>query len=312
MQSSSIDLASLREVQAQFEQAERAPRTRATYQDRWRLFAAWCTDAGVQALPAAPQTLSLYITWALTKRLNRLETVKLTMAAVLDKHRREGHESPVTAEVKAYLESCARQLKEEPRGKAPLTIEQLQQICALPCKTPAQKRDRAILLLGFASGWRGGELSGLDVRDVEFVPEGVALKLRHSKTDQRGKGREIGIHVGENPETCPVRALQAYVAVRGEEPGPLFLLTGYSRVLPCRMSRQAICRMVKRTLRRVGIDPRAYGSHSLRTGFVTKAAEMGNTEFQIMQFTGHRSVQTVLRYVRPTKAFRSNPMKGVL
>lgn len=70
--------------------------------------------------------------------------------------------------------------------------------------------------------------------------------------------------------------------------------------------------VLKRALRLIGEDPDSFGAHSLRAGFVTAAAEAGASEISIIQRTGHRSVATVLGYVRPAQVFRSNPIAGVL
>ena len=49
-------------------------------------------------------------------------------------------------------------------------------------------RDRALLLIGFAGGFRRSELVGLDRADIEHVRQGVIITLRRSKTDQEGAG----------------------------------------------------------------------------------------------------------------------------
>jgi len=66
-------------------------------------------------------------------------------------------------------------------------------------------RDRAILLLGFAGAFRRSELVGLDVRDLEFCPEGLRVTLRRSKTDQEGVGRTVGIPLQPRPLDVPGR-----------------------------------------------------------------------------------------------------------
>lgn len=307
-----IDLAELRARELGFQRAEKAPSTWKTYDARWRAFRLWCEAAEAVALPASPETVRLYITWSLSTAGHRLRTVVMTLCAIGERHRREGHTSPLTPEVRQYLRSCERHLKQEPAGKAPLTLEHIQKICSLPCRTSMEVRDRAIILVGFACGWRCGELAGLQYRDIAFVPEGAVLQLRHSKTDQRGRGREVGIHWGDNPETCPVSALKLWMDERGDRPGPLFYQTrgGWIQYMP--ITGECICRIVKKMLLTIGVDPKRYGGHSLRVGFVTKAAELGASELAIMQYTGHKAVQTVTKYIRPTKTFRHNPLKGAL
>jgi integrase len=72
-------------------------------------------------------------------------------------------------------------------------------------------RDRALILLGFAGAFRRSELVGLDVDDCAFGKDGLTVTLRRSKTDQEGAGRKVGIPYGSNPETCPVRTMQAWI-----------------------------------------------------------------------------------------------------
>lgn len=307
-----IDIADLRLWEQSFEHAIKAEKTWWIYAQRWHMFTVWCKEAGQPVLPTTTDALRLYVTWALSKRRNRLNTVKITVNAIIDRHRREGYPSPVTKEIWGFVLTCARHLKEEPGGKKPLTLDHIKAICALPWKTPMERRDRAIILLGFACGWRRSELAGLEYRDMTFVEEGVVLRLRHSKTDQRGRGRQVGIHKGDMPETCPVRALRVWIEERGDEPGPLFLQTRRGVVVSQGISGTGIHKMLKRILRQIGVDPAAYGAHSLRAGFVTKAAELGASELSIMARTGHRSTAMVLRYVRPTQAFAENPLKGIL
>ena len=83
-------------------------------------------------------------------------------------------------------------------------------------------RDRALMLLGFAGAFRRSELVGLDIADCAFGKDGLTVTLRRSKTDQDGVGRKIGIPYGSNPETCPVRTVQAWIAEAGADAGPLF------------------------------------------------------------------------------------------
>ena len=87
--------------------------------------------------------------------------------------------------------------------------------------------DRALILLGFAGAFRRFEHVGLDVEDCEFGKDGLTITLRHSKTDQQGAGRKIGIPYGSNPGTCPVprfgHSLNRLASAPGRSPGPPFI-----------------------------------------------------------------------------------------
>ena len=294
--------------------ASKAKNTIETYASRWRAFSDWCQQSGRLKMPASRETLELYITWVLEVGGNRLETVKIGMSAIADMHRTNGFPSPVDQEVRRFLTSCARHLQEEPAGRAALTVKQLRTVCASLGDRPSGIRDKAILLLGFAAGWRSDELTSLGVRSVSFTDEGVVLRLRKSKTDQLGKGRTVGIHRGDRLATCPVRALKSWIEVRGAAKGPLFLrLEKDGRTFSKHgIQSRTVCEIVQRALKRIGVDHASYGSHSLRAGMITASVLNGASELAIMDRTGHKSVSMIRRYARPAQAFRFNPLSGVL
>jgi integrase len=70
------------------------------------------------------------------------------------------------------------------------------------------KRDRALLLIGFAGAFRRSELVALEVGDITETDDGHGLRivLRQSKTNQEGKGMVKGLPYGSEEATCPVRA----------------------------------------------------------------------------------------------------------
>jgi integrase len=166
-------------------------------------------------------------------------------------------------------------------------------------------RDRALVLLGFAGAFRRSELVGLDIADCAFGRDGLTVTLRRSKTDQEGQGRRIGIPYGANPETCPVRCVQAWIEQAAT--GPLFRsINRHGQVQQQRLSGNDVARIVKKLATRAGLDATTYAGHSLRAGHATSAAAAGASERAIMRQTGHRSVQMVRRYIRAGTLFSDN------
>jgi integrase len=149
----------------------------------------------------------------------------------------------------------------------------------------------------------------LDVEDLEFTPRGVRVQLRRSKTDQEAQGRPVGVPYGVTLETCPVQALERWLAhVRTVVPdydrGPLFLrLDAAGRVRLARLSDRGVARVVQRWAERAGLDPERFAGHSLRAGLATSAAAGGVSERAIMNQTGHRSLAMVRRYIRDGELF---------
>ena len=136
-------------------------------------------------------------------------------------------------------------------------------------------RDRALLLVGSAGAFRRSELVGLNVEDLEFVRDGVVVHLRRSKTGQEGQGRRVGIPRGQKAETCPVRALHAYLVRAGIEVGTIFRsMTRHGTVGGC-LSDRAVALIVKDRAKAVGLDPERLAGHSLRAGLATSAAAAG-------------------------------------
>jgi integrase len=284
-----------------------------TYKRSWSQFEAWCLQFELQAFPAEPETVELYVVWSLQLHGYRIETVCVHLNAIADRHRSAGL-PPVTTGARALIRNARRDLQEMPRHRAALTPKQLARIsCDCDNGTRRGIRDRAILVLTFACGWRASEVAGLQMRHVEVREKALHLWQGVSKTDQEARGREVRIPRGRKADTCPVRLLTAWLEVRGMEPGPLFYaIDRYDRLLLRPIRRVTIYHLVKQVLERMGVDPARFGSHSLRTGMVTAAAEAGASDVAIMQRTGQRDIATFLRYVRPAQAFRNDPLRGVL
>jgi len=292
-------------------QASKAANTERAYGSAWRAFKRWCKAAGRRALPASEETCLLWATDLLDQG-RRIATVRVKLSGLAARHAGEGLPSPFGVRCRLFLSNSQRIKREKPRRKKAVTVEHLRSVLAAPLVSALDSRNLAIFVLGFALGWRRSELSSLDLSDLLVDRRGVVVTLGRSKTDQSGvRGRVVAIPRTPNP-TCPVAALEAWLNVRGAFRGPLFTQMRYGLVSRERLGDRAICTVIQQMLSRIGEDPREYGAHSLRAGMITAAAEAGATEFAIMQRSGHRSVATVIDYIRPVDGFRRDPLATVL
>lgn len=168
----------------------------------------------------------------------------------------------------AVWSGIARTMTRRKKKAAPVLIEDLRAILgALPLEdgelTLAARRDRALLLVGWAGALRRSEVAALTVDDVQIGPDGLVLRIARSKTDQEGEGLIKGLPHGEHPATCPIRALQAWLRVAGIERGPLFRsVDRHGNVGQCALSTDGVHRIVKRACGRVGLDAALYSGHS--------------------------------------------------
>jgi integrase len=143
------------------------------------------------------------------------------------------------------------------------------------------KRDRALILLGFAGAFRRSELVALDVSDIEETDAGLRVTIRQSKTDQEGEGAVIAIARGAI--TCPVRALRDWLDEADIESGALFRSVNKAGVVAsARLTDRSVANIVKAMAGNVGLDASAFSAHSLRSGFLTSAASNGASIFKMM------------------------------
>jgi site-specific recombinase XerD len=284
-----------------------ADNTRRAYAGQWRRFERWCSDAGLRALPATAATVSAYLA-RLADDGKRDSTIEGARAAIRKTHEAAGEDDPTAAAlVKQTLKGIRRQCGVAVVQKSPILTTDLRRLLGvIPGETLKGKRDRALLLLGFALASRRSELVSLDVADIEDDPRGLLVTIRRSKTDQEGKGIVKGIVRGEQAETCPVSALREWLQAAGITAGPVFRRVARGGHVGERLTAQSVALVLKAACRAAGLDIDKYSGHSLRAGMVTQAAKNGVTVADIMRQTGHRSTETVNKYIRKSSVFEDN------
>lgn len=287
-------------------------RTRAAYADQWRWFEAWCAEHEERALPVAPIVLAGYLT-ARADEGWKANSLGQALAAVTHEHVKAGLPSPrAHPEFVEMWRGLRKSVGTRPEQKAPLSADWLREMLQVLPDGIRGVRDRAILLVGFAGGFRRSELSALTLDDVQFHPQGVELLVRRSKTDQAGRGQIKVIAYGDNPSTCPVRALEDWLELAALSEGPLFRpIDRHENIRARALTAHSIARLVKESARLAGLDERRFSGHSLRAGFVTSATLGGAPEAAVMDQTGHRSVEMVRRYTRRLDAWKK-PASGNL
>jgi len=301
-------LASLGRQAQDYAASAKAVNTLRAYQADWRDFSEWCETHQLTALPALPQTVALY----LTDRAATLKTSSLArrLTTVNRAHQAAGRLSPATMEnaiVSEVWKGIKRKKGTAQQGKKPLLTADLRRMLAALPRDLQGVRDRALLLAGFAGGFRRSELAALRAEDLEATQDGVIVRLNRSKTDPEGQGRPVALPYGSDPETCPVRAMRAWVEQASIASGPIFrAVDRFGLVSGQALHADSVGYLVKRAVARAGLESAAYAGHSLRAGLATQAAMNGASELAIMKQTGHRSLATVRKYIREGSLFRDN------
>ena len=266
-------------------------------------FIGFCNRHNLKFLPANPNIVSLYLT-NLSKK-SKFSTLKRRLASISMYHKTKGHyldtKHPIISE---NLLGIKRIKGSHQIGKKPILINDLKLIIQAINKDKISEfeklKNKCLILLGFSGGFRRSELVALLIEDIDFVPEGVKILIRRSKTDQSGEGFVNGIPYFENQEYCPVLYLKKYLKELSSSSGKVFEICDKSVALK-----------IKKYAMLAGLDQNNYAGHSLRSGFATSTAEYGADERNIMAMTGHKTTQMVRRYIKEANLFKNNALNKI-
>lgn len=263
-------------------------------------------------LPATPEIVASYIAW-MAEHGYAVATVSRHIASISKAHRSLGERNPCRSElVKQSLRGMKRMKGTAQCEAKPLLKEDLFAILETTGNRMRDKRDRALLLLGFAGGFRRSELVGLNVEDVAFDRKGMIVTIRRSKTDQEGKGRRLGIPFGRG-RWCPAKAVEEWLEAAKITAGPIFRpVNRHSLVGSSRLTGEAVSIVVKERVAKIGQTADLFSGHSLRAGFATSAAMAGASSHSIRRQTGHTSDAMLSRYIRQAEMFEGNAASLVL
>ena len=296
--------------------SSKAYNTLRAYKSDFEDFSLFCVKNGFKSMPSDPKIVSLYLTYLSSKEV-RISTLKRRLVSIGVIHKMKGHyldtKHPVI--IQNFM-GIKRRKGVYQKGKKPFLINDLKKIVDVINKQnePEIKklRNKALLLIGFAGGFRRNELISLNIEDLDFVYEGVKINLKKSQTDQFGEGFTKGIPYFENYLYCPVKNLNHWLNKSKIKKGPIFLrFSKGSKLTNIRLTDQSVALIIKEYLIKAGIDSKNYSGHSLRSGFATSAAEAGAEERSIMAMTGHKSAEMVRRYIKEANLFNNNALKKI-
>ena len=309
------DIKSLHEETLNNLKNSKANNTLRAYKSDFRDFGAFCAKNGLDSLPTEPKIVSLYLT-NLSKN-SKMSTLKRRLVSISMVHRLKGHyldtKHPIIIENLMGIKRVKGSIQ---KGKKPILINHLKSIINVMDQQEINEikksRDKTIVLVGFGGGFRRTELISINHEDLEFVPEGVKITLKRSKTDQFGEGMVKGLPYFSNELYCPVINLKKWLELSNIKSGPIFRRFVKGSVLTNnRLTDQSVVLIIKNYLNLAGIENKNYSGHSLRSGFATVAAESGADERSIMAMTGHKTTQMVRRYIREANIFKNNALSKI-
>ncbi|WP_052001959.1 tyrosine-type recombinase/integrase [Labrenzia sp. C1B10] len=167
-------------------------------------------------------------------------------------------------------------------------------------------RDRALLLVGFASGGRRrSELSGMRFGQITwegFLPldpsdpesdllPAASLRLGRTKTEESSDDNSV-LLIGRS-----VDALKAWLEAARIQDGAVFrAIDQWGNLKTRALTPQSVNAIVKKRCALAGLDPQDFSAHGLRSGFLTEAANRDIPIQDAMLQSRHRSLAQASSY----------------
>jgi len=311
--------------------------TRRSYSRVLRQFAAWCNSQGRESMPASPATFADYVAH-LCDEGKAPSTIKHDMGAISKQHQLAGYPKGTPAATAANLVLNGYREERADAGfrvteAPPITRARLRQMsAACDASTLAGKRDRLLLVIGWALAGRRSELAALRIEDVTIEDDDLMIHIRKSKTDKESVGETVVVPAGEHVDTDPIGLFNDWIgalAERGESThtGPLFraitardklqrehvvIRASDGAVLQFgRLSADAVNDLVQRAAQRACLpNAHLFSAHSLRAGFATQAANDGIPQSIWAEHGRWEKTSPVpAKYVRRADKKRDNPLR---
>lgn len=230
--------------------SQKSEATIRAYRSDWTHFTKWCAGRGLDALPAQPSTVALYLTDL--AGVKAAATLNRRITTISRMHQESGFEPPTLSLVVREARRAAQSKSALTRHASPIGIDDLTVMLDGCGARPKDVRDQAILLVGFMQAKRRSEIVALDVADVPMCDADHGEQL------------------------CDACAVGRWLAVSGITEGPVFRpVNRHGETLDARLSDRAIDSVVKDRAEVVGLGSRGYRSESLRIGYRASLYEDG-------------------------------------
>ena len=318
-------LAAEREAAAVFQRMAKAANTRIAYRAAVRAWCAWCDRRGVPALPAAGPDVATFLAAnaAAASRPTRSTCGgRRSATSTAPPAARCRPTMPASPRTVAGIRRHAASRGELPAKKVAATAAIIRQILAPMPDDLRGKRDRALILTGFAGALRRAELAAVRAEHLEKTEHGLRLTLPQTKGSQTD-AVIVPLPYGQT-ELCPVRALASWQAAADITAGPVFrriwlprqAKPGQPPPLPrigtIALTPWAVAAIVKRRAAAAGFASDDFGGHSLKRGALTTGMERGAHPADLRRLGRHKSFDVLGEYLEFGNLFDRHPLGGVL
>jgi len=298
----------------------RAKKTIETYENNIKPFFEFCRTNGVQAIPADPRTVAVFISYQANHCLSQsgkalsVNTIATRIAAIRHFHINSGHPSPTDHQICIDTFDGLKRVRERSTldtSQDPILYLDLKELLEAigPDVNLKAVRDKAILTLGLQGGFRRSELCALKVEDLSFRRNALRINIKFSKANQKNKLEWKELPIDE--PFASYHFVQKWIELSGITDGHLFRSISRDKQTVRKyeenekngkihgiLSGNDIYRMIKQYSVAAGLQASRIGAHSLRSGCVTQLAENDKTDLYIMGRTGHQDPRTLQNYIK--------------
>lgn len=286
----------------QYAQFSKSENTKSAYESDWTDFENWCTTHHQISLPSQSETICAYIS-DLADRDFKLSTIKRRIASITSFHLGSKFPSPITHEVNEELKGISRKKNDRQIPKKAIILEDLKLIIdSIDTSTLIGKRDKCLILLGFATCNRRSEIVSLDVEKIVTCSQGIDVYVNQEKT----KNYKCKSIMYANNEYCPISSLVDWLKAANITEGAIYRSFDRHGNIKGRLSSNAVAIIIKKYAELAGLDPTLYAGHSLRSGFATSAGEKGYNHSSIMKQGGWNTPAMADRYQHDGQRFENN------
>jgi len=265
--------------------------------------------------PVSVNVLSAYIAHMSEKGKAR-STILRNISSISIMHDMQHIENPTKTEIiRALLKGLKRTTSGRQKKAKALGIKELCRILDNMGSSWIERRNAAILAIGYAAALRCSEIAALDLDDIgEEESEGVTVFVKHSKTDQEQNGALLALPYSKITEQILYWRTRLNTLYKA---GPLFPRFGSrDKWFPKPgerdgLTERAISLIIKDAVKLIGLNPAEYSPHSLRSGFCTDAAKYGVPENIIQRHSRHVSIAVLRGYVQEGNKWEENPLQPI-
>ena len=295
-------LAALLEWQAMAEGAY-SPNTLRAQKADGAIFQEFCESREESYLPADPKTIRAFIEHCVTDG-KKPATIKRYVATIARVHIAAKLLNPCSSEaVRLGLKKMGRETSARQQQAHPLCWTDIKEFIESAGKGIRADRERAMMCVAYETLARRGELVALEVRDIDFHPDGTGQALiRRGKVDAEGQGRVAYL----SRETC--RWLKIWLQNAKITEGAVYRrLIGQTQI-GGPLDPGSIAPIFKRVARWIGMPAkfvRKVSGHSTRVGATQDLAALDIDLAAITQAGGWKSTRMPLQYAEKINAARS-------